>query len=248
MPKANVTYDEVAAFCESHVLQGKNPDKLSCRIIADGLGCSSSLGTISDLLKKWRAQRAKVDACILVSELDLGPVAQQIRNLVASKCADSERESAGRLDALTVRLASTADDLEMVNSENERLRAEITKLEGMADEQGRTIASLRDAITLLDHDKPVRAPVAPVAPVAPAVAAAAVLGGTAAKPIGQRLSLADIAPRLSALGTQQEALEASIPLPTQPADSPMSNSGDLPDSAAISNSDTGTEEKPNAQG
>ena len=246
MPKANVTYDEVATFCESYVRQGNNPDQLSCRIIAEGLGCSSSFGTISALLKKWHAQRAQVAASsIVVTDLDLGPVDQQIRNLVASKCADSERVSAGQLEALTVRLRGTADDLEMVAAENQRLRAEITKLEGMADEQGRTIASLRDAITLIDQDKRVRAPAAPVAPV---VAAAAALGGTAAEPIGQRVSLADIAPRLSVLGTQQEALEADIPQPTQPAGSPLSNSDDLPGSAAISDSNTGTEGKPNAQG
>lgn len=246
MPKANVTYEEVAAFCESHVLQGNSPEKLSCRIIADGLGCSSSYGTISGLLKEWHAQRAQVDASsVIITDLDLGPVVQQVRQLVAIKCAESKADSAERLEAFSHRLKGTADDLQLVRSENERLKEEITKFEAIVDEQARTIASLRRAVDLLDPDNRVQVPVAPVAP---AAVAAAALSGTTAEPLHQRLGLAEIAPNLPAQGRQPEALKANIARTMQPVRLPASNSDDLLSSAAIANSNTGTEEKPHVQG
>ena len=54
MRKANVTYEEVAAYCDREVADGKDPDRFTGRELQDALDCDSGLATIIKLINQWR--------------------------------------------------------------------------------------------------------------------------------------------------------------------------------------------------
>ena len=159
MAKANVTYEQVAAFCDQQAASGAHPDRITCREVIAGLKCDSSTSTVSVLIKRWREEYANaVLAGVALSEADLGPVYMAVKGVVASKRSERERELTDRVEELLSRLKCTADDLEALMAENVLLTKWKDNLEGQLTEAKRTIcvlqASLESIVGLPQHPAP----------------------------------------------------------------------------------------------
>lgn len=234
MKKANVSYEEVVAYCDRQAAKGVDPDRITCREVITELGCNSSTSTISDYLKRWRDDHAHaVLSGVVLTEADIASVFMAIKQVVAAKCAERERELIGHVDDLKRRLENTTEELEALLEENRLLCRRVESLEGQLTDAKGTSAILQATL--------------------------ATIVGVGPEPAGSLSSNEDERSRASIDqddGTafrDEQALPCS-PLPPEafgdshqePALAPATGQAGLPFSAAAGNGNKGHEEKPNA--
>lgn len=235
MKKANITYEEVVAYCDQRAAKGIDPQRITCREVIDALECNSSTSTISDYLKRWRQEHAEaVLAGVTLTEADIASVFTAVKQVIASKCGERERQLIDHADELKRRLENTADELEALLNENRQLTARIDSLDGqLADAKG-TSAILQATLATI-------------------VGAGSEHTGSPKADEDDR-SWADIGENAGSSSPAEPLLYCS-PLPPEafdgsyqkPAPAPATGQAALPFSAA-GNSNEGSEEKPHAQG
>lgn len=234
MKKANVAYEEVAAYCDRQAAKGLDPQRITCREVLDALECNSSTSTISDYLKRWRQDHAEaVLGGVALTEADIASVFMAVKQVVASKCGDRERQLIDRGEELNRRLNNTADEVEALLKENRELTRLVEELKSQLAEAKNTSAILQATL--------------------------ATMVGVAPEPTGavERLAgdrtcaIIDEDPG-SALPKEQAPMCSPLPPEAfdgsyqEPALAPVTGQAALPFSAAAGNSNEGPEEKPHA--
>ena len=239
MTKANISYEQVAAFCEEQVSLGKKADHITFRMKQEALAPDSGLDTISKLIKRWRVERADgIAAGIVLAEPELAPILRVIKDVVASKCAERERHLSEQIHDLISQLEGTNGDLEAALKENNDLSRLVGYLIAQGEEMKRNIASLRQALELIAKDSVKN-------PAEANTTTQAASGGGPGRP--ETVAEAGLPAHLGPQAAQAASALSHGQL-TQHVGASSPGQADLSLSGTSSNSNKGPEEKPHVQG
>lgn len=236
MRKANVTYEEVAAYCDREVTNGKNPDRFTGRELQDALGCDSGLATIIKLINQWREEHARaVAAGVSLTDGDVGCITAVVKSIIAQKVSDRERSLSEQLAGRDSRLSDMAEERDALLKENRQLTQSVDRLEGLLTEAKDNAAILRATLATIVG--------VPLEPTATLESREGDRSTTIIDQDAGTASPSEQAPMCSPL--PPEAFDGSY---QEPAPEPATGQTALPFSAAAGNSNQGPEEKPHAQG
>lgn len=234
MRRANVTYEDVAAYCDEQVAKGGDPDHITCREVQDAVGRGSGLGTISNLIKQWREEHAQALAAgIALTKVEEGALGTLVKGIIARATSDAVRGLSEQVAERDRRLRHTAGELEAVKEENCQLTERVDFLEGQLAEAKENAAVLQAALATIFGVAP--EPTTPSERQEEDRSSSCIdQDARPASPDEQVLPCSPLPPEAFGGSDQELAL------------APATGQAALPFSAAAENSNEGPEEKPGA--